>query len=788
MLAVGREVLYAILEDDTVIALDAMRRYRNEIGGLEVKLVKPGRVFEGLSYTPMFPYFADLTGKTGGGKGKKSKGAFRVIHGDFVSADEGTGIVHLAPGFGEDDFNACRAYNPEFPVVVPVDERGRFEPVIKEWAGMQVFDANEGIASVLKERGLVLKKDQIVHQYPHCWRTDKPLIYRAQSGWYVKVTAVRERMVELNQNVRWMPEHVRDGRFGKWLENARDWSISRNRFWGAPIPVWKSDSAEYPFMEVLGSAAEIEARAGSVVADLHRPYVDVEYPNPKDPTGKSRMVRVRDVFDCWFESGSMPFASAESFGEVPAADFISEGLDQTRGWFYTLAVLGVALFDKIPYKTVVCTGLVFDEKGQKLSKKLGNYSEPTEFLDKFGSDALRWFFLGSSVLKGGNVGISKDGDEILHTARNSTIPLYNAYHFFTLYANADGVKALRVQNGSEEAMGVMDRHILSLRSKLVSDMRRHMDNYENAAALAAAEKFLDLLNNWYIRLNRERFWGTSCDAEDRQAAFDTLYTVLTDVCLALAPVMPFLTDYIYTRLTGEDSAHLADYPCQGFVDAGLLADMDLVQQACSAAKVLREEKGIKNRQPLVSLLIVTERPIEDYAGIIALESNVKKVEFARNLSDYAEKSLYLVTPVLGAKYGGRLPEIIRAAKAGDYTVGNGICAIAGVELVEGEFEEKLSVRTGMFGKATGDMTSVVILDAEITPELEVEGRVRDFIREVQELRKIAGLNVSDRIRLSHNIDIPSEWVDEVARVALVAEFVRSDKLEVEAVGAKEARK
>ncbi|MDR3126397.1 MAG: isoleucine--tRNA ligase [Rickettsiales bacterium] len=770
MIAVGAEIEYSVFEGGITLATNCVDRYRKELGSAKLEKIILGRELAGLSYKPLFGYFAG------------TPGAFKVLAADFVTDDDGTGIVHIAPGFGEDDFALCRAYDPNFPIICPVDERGRFTAEVADWAGMQVFDANEPIAEALKERGLVFQRGQITHQYPHCWRTDKPLIYRAQSGWYVKVTAFKRDLVESNQKINWIPEHIRDGRFGKWLEGARDWSISRNRFWGAPIPAWKSDDPEYPFMEVLGSVAEIEERAGRQIDDLHRPYIDITYPNPKDPTGKSKMTRVPDVFDCWFESGAMPFASIhypfenkEWFKKNFPADFIAEGLDQTRGWFYTMAVLGQALFGRIPYKNCGCTGLVFDDKGQKLSKKLGNYSEPSELFEKYGSDAMRWFFLSSSGLKGGNVGISKEGAELAKTARNSIIPLYNAYHFFTLYANADGIKAKYDRSSLE----TMDRYVLALLDRMTEKTRAALDAYDTSAATQAAERFLDALNNWYIRLSRERFWGTGTEAKSQQRAFDTLYVALSDFCRACAPLMPFTADYIYKRLTGEESVHLALYPEAREYDAKLAGEMDLVRDICSAAKTLREEKGIKVRQPLSKMTIASARDVRAYSDIIIRESNVKAAEFARSLSDYADKSLYIFTPVVGKRLGPRLAEIQRAARAGDYTVGGGIARVAGTDLLPGEFEERVSVKGQLFGRATADNTAVVLLDPEITPELETEGRARDFIREVQEARKSAGLNVSDRIRLFHDTQIPPEWEDEVKKVTLAVELIQWDELKVE---------
>ena len=402
MLAVGNDISYAVMEEDGqkyVLAEALLGRYKQQLAKAERVGTLKGSELVGLSYEPMFPYFKHL----------KEKGAFRVLAGEFVSTEDGTGVVHIAPGFGQDDFEACRAYDENFPVVCPVDEAGKFTAEVSDYAGKQVFEANEPVMQWLKQNGLLVKKEQYTHSYPFCWRTDTPLIYKAMSSWFVKVTDFRDEMVRLNQEINWVPEHIKDGRFGKWLEGARDWSISRNRFWGTPIPVWKSDDPKYPHVDVFGSIAEIREKTGIEVTDLHKPYIDeVVYPNPADPTGKSMMRRVSDVFDCWFESGSMPYAQVhypfdnkEWFENHFPADFIVEAMDQTRGWFYTLTVLSTALHHKPAFKNCICTGLLMAEGGQKLSKRLKNYPDPAMVLDKIGSDTLRWFLVSSPVLKGG---------------------------------------------------------------------------------------------------------------------------------------------------------------------------------------------------------------------------------------------------------------------------------------------------------------------------------------------------------------------------------------------------
>lgn len=772
--AVGEDIEYSVIESKGtryILASLAVERYKKELPDAQIIRTLKGAELLKMRYEPLFPYFAG------------HKGAFGVLKGDFVTTEDGTGIVHMAPGFGEDDQRVCEANGIE--LVCPVDNAGKFTSEVSDFAGRQVQEANKDIIRLLKEKGALIRHDTIVHNYPHCWRTDTPLIYKAVSSWYVEVTKFRDRMVELNQQINWIPDHIKDGQFGKWLSNARDWSISRNRFWGTPIPIWRSDNPAYPRIDVYGSIADLEKDFGVKVTDLHRPYIDqLTRPNPDDPTGKSTMRRVEEVFDCWFESGSMPFAqihypfeNKQWFeGHFPA-DFIVEYIAQTRGWFYTLMVLSTALFDRPPFLNCMCHGVVLDEQGQKLSKRLRNYPDPEEVFSKIGADALRWFLVGSPILRGLDLNIDKEGKSITEIVRTVVNPLWNAFYFFTLYANTDGIKA-QVSTASKQ---LLDRYILGKAGKLIESCENAYESYDLASVCQNILSFIDALNNWYIRRSRDRFWKSERD-QDKSDAYNTLYTVLTTLCKVAAPVLPLITEEIFTTLTGEKSVHLAPWPNVGDfpAEASLVTEMDLVRDVCSAGLAIREANNLRTRLPLSSVTIAGEGLdcLQPHTALIKEELNVKSVVFATNPEEFAKFELSVNARALGPRLGETMKAVITAAKSGRWErTKSGTVSVEGIELLAGEFTLRLVSKEGFASEALPKRNGVVVLDSVVTPELEEEGIARDLVRLVQQARKDAGLHVADRISL--NVTVPQELQPVIDRHKdYVSEQTLSGSIEV----------
>ncbi|MDO7868929.1 isoleucine--tRNA ligase [Nocardioides jiangxiensis] len=765
--AVGPDVTYLLVESTGavegryLVAQSRVAAYKKELGEEPTVVATfAGSELAGRRYLAPFDYYAG------------ADNAHQVLVADFVTTEDGTGIVHLAPGFGEDDKAVLDAAGVE--TVVPVGKDGKFTFPVEEYAGLQVFEANKPVIADLKAGTgrvtagtVLLRQETYDHSYPHCWRCRQPLLYMAVSSWFVEVTKFKGRMGELNEQISWTPDHIKHGQFGKWVENARDWSITRNRFWGSPVPVWKSDNPEYPRVDVYGSFAELEADFGVEVTDLHRPYVDeLTRPNPDDPTGQSTMRRVTDVLDVWFDSGSMsfaqnhyPFENADWFEANFPADFIVEYIGQTRGWFYTLHILATALFDRPAFKSCVSHGIVLGSDGQKMSKSLRNYPDVAEVFDRDGADAMRWFLMSSPILRGGNLVVTEQG--IRDSVRQVLIPLWSSWYFFSLYANAAGYEAKRRTDSTDP----LDRYLLAKVRDFVGEVTEQLDSYDVANACESTRGFIDVLTNWYIRRSRERFWvADGVVTADNEAAFDTLYTVLETVCRVLAPLAPLTVEEIWRGLTGERSVHLADWPSVDELpaDDDLVAAMDVVRDVCSATSALRKANNLRNRLPLAGLTVVSDLDLSAFAGIVADEVNVKSVRLVAADSDEAsaygvEQKLTVNARAAGPRLGKDVQLAIKGSKTGDWSVdAAGVVTAGGLALVEGEYTLETVAGDADGGTATGVLPGggFVVLDTVLTDELEAEGAARDLIRTIQQARKDAGLEVSDRILLSITAPLP----------------------------------
>ncbi len=725
----------------------------------------PGADLEHVEYERVFDYYADAE-KWG------TENCWRILADDYVSTSDGTGIVHQSPAYGEDDMRITAAAG--MPTIVSVDDGGRFVNAVTDVAGELWFDANRPLIRLLRERGRLLREQSYEHSYPHCWRCRNPLIYKAVSSWFVRVTEIKQRMLELNEEITWVPENVKHGQFGKWLEGARDWSISRNRYWGSPIPVWKSDNPDYPRVDVYGSLEELERDFGTLPVnpesgevDLHRPFIDsLTRPNPDDPSGQSTMRRIEDVFDVWFDSGSMPFAQAhypfenrEWFDTHQPADFIVEYIGQTRGWFYVMHVLATALFDRPAFTNVISHGIVLGSDGNKMSKSLRNYPDVNEVFDRDGSDAMRWFLMASPVVRGGNLIVTEEG--IREGVRQFLLPLWSTWYFFSLYANADGIEGERRTDSDDP----LDRYILAKTGRLIRDVQAHLDALDTTTAAEALREYAEVLTNWYVRRSRDRFWegvnGENGKPKNRQA-FDTLYTVLETVSRVAAPLVPLVGEELWRGLTGGRSVHLEDWPAaEEFpVDDELVEAMDELRQITSQALALRKARRLRVRLPLAKLKVVTSRKqaLKPFAGILAEELNVKQVKLGKLKDDSAEKygivqTLAVNARAAGPRLGKDVQQVIKAAKAGDWSEQDGVVVAGGIALEAGEYELTLTTASGESDRdALGLLPGggFVLLRTETTPSLEAEGIARDAIRAVQEARKAAGLEVSDRIVLALN--------------------------------------
>ena len=835
LVIVGEDIDYVVVEaphpgepDRTeryVLAEARLDAYARELAGGDAEALRErivarytGADLVGRSYTPPFSYYAG------------HPGAHRVVADDYVTTTDGTGLVHSAGAFGEDDKATTDREGIES--VMPVGPDGCFTQPVDDYAGMQVFDANPHIIDHLKNATregvevaplpddaspnqarsacgsvspgtVLLRRETYDHSYPHCWRCRQPLIYRGVSSWFVQVTAFKDRMVELNQQITWVPEHIRDGQFGKWLEGARDWSITRNRFWGSPVPVWRSDDPEYPRIDVYGSLDELERDFGELPrgadgeVDLHRPFIDrLTRPNPDDPRPegeRSTMRRVEDVLDVWFDSGSMsyaqnhvPFENAEWFeGHFPA-DFIVEYIGQTRGWFYTLHILATALFDRPAFSACVSHGIVLGSDGQKMSKSLRNYPDVREVFDRDGADAMRWFLMASPILRGGNLVVTEQG--IRDAVRQILLPLWNTWYFFQLYAGTvddgrgyrhtplDLADAQRLRD-----LHVMDRYLLAHTKQLADTVAGQLECYDIAGACESIRSYLDLLTNWYVRTSRDRFWD-----EDR-GAFDTLGTVLEILCRVMAPLAPLVTEEVWRGLTGGRSVHLTDWPelPDTVADPELVSAMDTARDVVSVTHGLRKAAKVRVRQPLRSLTVVLPEPdaVAPFTGLVSDEVNVKQVDL-RGLDDGAAADYGIVTKLTvnaraaGPRLGKHVQRVIRAAREGRWEETDGGVIVDGIALEPGEYELATEVDPTVVG---GDSRAAllagggfVVLDLAVDDELAAEGYARDLVRQVQDTRKEVGLYVADRIRL--DLTVPA---DKVAAVEAHRDLIARETLAVD---------
>ncbi|MBQ0070491.1 MAG: isoleucine--tRNA ligase [Spirochaetales bacterium] len=756
-LAVGADIDYVEVEDDEtadhyILGKALLGKYYKEGKGCKIVKEMKGEELVGMSYEPLFPYFAE----------DKKLGAFQVVTADYVTTEDGCGIVHTASGFGEDDYNTVRTKLPNVPVQCPVDAECRFTSAVPEWQGLFVKDADKPIIQYLRDSGKLVKRENYLHSYPFCYRTGMPLIYRAMSCWFVNVQKIKETMLACNEQITWVPDHIKNGRFGKWLEGARDWAISRNRFWGNPIPVWKCDGSD--FIQVIGSVEELEKYSGQKVTDLHKHFVDeITWPSPD---GKGTMRRIPDIFDCWFESGSMPYAqqhypfeNADNWDQLFPADFINEGLDQTRGWFYSLTVLAAGLFGKPAFEHCIVSGIVLAEDGSKMSKSKRNYTDPMEVVNKYGADSLRFALINSSLVRADDM---KYSDEVVKDVLKSLmLPLWNAYSFFVTYANIDGYEPSSTP--TKKLTNPLDRWIISDLEKLVKKTTDAFDNYLVQDATSAVVSFLDDLNNWYIRRSRRRFWKSENDGDKKQA-YDTLYRVLLTFCKVACPMIPFITETIYQNLRTEDmplSVHLCDYPEYDEKERDLILekDMEIITKTIEMGRALRATSNLKVRQPLKEFVVVSRNKLdreilEKNSDIIQEELNVKSVKVRGDESDLVSYSAKANFKALGSRLGKHMKEVASQIQAfKDHEIAKILEGNAKVvKFLEGEISllendlivqrtEKEHVKVLNEGEIT------VGFDTEVTEELFQEGIARDLVRFIQTERKESGFEVSDHITL-----------------------------------------
>jgi isoleucyl-tRNA synthetase len=760
--AVGPEVDYVrarSAKDGKVYVVAAARTEAVLGADAEVLSTLKGATLVGLKYPPLFPFFAHLSP------------AFQVIVSGHVTTTDGTGLVHMAPAFGEDDFRACRA--ADIPLVDPVDDEGRFTSEVPDYQGQNVKEADKQIIHDLKQRGSVFKHETLVHSYPYCWRSGTPLIYKSVPAWFVRVERLRERMVAHNDQIHWVPEAVGQKRFGNWLSEARDWNVSRKRFWGTPIPIWKCGACGE--QTCVGSIAALAQHTGTAIDDLHPHKIDgLKF---RCPACGEDATRIPDVFDCWFESGAMPYAqdhypfeNSAGWDERFPAQFIAEGLDQTRGWFYTLLVLSTALFDRPPFRNCVVNGMVLAEDGSKMSKSKRNYPDPAHILEEIGADALRAYLINSPVVRAEPLRFSEAG--VREVVRTVLLPLRNAWSFFVTYANIDGWHPARGMEGvatpDAAARPELDRWLLSMLQSLVREVNEQMEGYYLYRVVPPILGFIDHLTNWYIRRSRRRFWRSAADpaaARDKACAYATLYEVLVTFVKVMAPVLPFVTEAVYRNLVvapgvapeGRDSVHLCDYPQvdAARIDLDLERDVALTREAVGLGRALREKHKLKTRQPLRTVTLVHHEPwaleaLRRHADLLADELNVKRVEVTSDDASLCTLTFKANFKTLGPKLGPRMKEAAAAIGALDRAAfeslrTGGAVYVAEVALEPADVLVTRAARGDVVLEANGALT--VALDTTLDETLVAEGLSREVTSRVQKARKDLGFEVTDRITL-----------------------------------------
>lgn len=731
-----------------IMAKARLEAYKKNFNYEEVETFT-GAKLKGERYEPLFPYFNKLEGD----------GYFVVLSDDYVTTGDGTGIVHQAPGFGEDDNRVMKEAGLT-EVIVPLDISARFTDEVKDFKGMNIKDADKDIIKNLKERGQLFHQSTLVHSYPMCPRTDTPLIYRAMPQWYLAVEKIKDKMMKANQQITWVPETIKEGRFGKWLENARDWAISRSRVWGTPLPIWINDKNGKAIC--MGSIADLKKYTGVEVKDLHREYVDDL--NFSIPGEEGTYKRIPEVLDCWFESGSMPYAqlhypfeNENIFKEGFPAEFIAEGLDQTRGWFYTLTVLSSALFDKPAFKNVIVNGMVLAKDGKKMSKRLRNYTPPDELIETYGADALRLFLINSGLVKAEELRFTDEG--VKDMVRRALLPWFNSFKFFTTYASVDGWKM--DANGIVPSDNILDKWIISKLQTLVTNVNTEMQAYRLYNVVPELFNFIEDLTNWYIRLNRRRFWDEGMTA-DKNAAYSTLYMTLESLSRLMAPFAPFLSDYIYGELKvfggkTEESVHLCSYPEADakLINSTLETAVGRMQQVILLGRQKRVQESVKVKTPLKTLKVIHQdsallkemSKLEEY---IKIELNIKNVEYMTNESDFVTLSAKPNLPVLGKKLGkemGTFKALIEKLSSADVQKieDGGTIKLNNVDF---NSEEILVLRTAKAGtQAVTNRFVTIDLDCTLDQDLIDEGLAREMVNRIQKTRKDSNFNVADRIEV-----------------------------------------